>query len=129
MLRLVFSSRENPEEGSDANEGTNLPVQVTASKQRVNASFLHALTEAASRKCGQVKGGCAHLKRSGLKVGLPALKDLIRKKKSFAGVPSLLDFLLIPDAVKLTTKNSHHKSTPCELDTQPYLLMACIISK
>ena len=52
MSRLVFSSRENPEEGSDANEGADLPVQVTASKQRAKASFLHALMEAASRRCG-----------------------------------------------------------------------------
>lgn len=82
MSQLVFSSCENPKGGSNANEGTNLPVQVTASKQRANASFLHALTEAASRRCGQVKGGCAHLKKSGLKVGLPALKDLLRKNPS-----------------------------------------------
>lgn len=36
----------------------------------------------------------------------------------------LLGFQLILDVVMLTTKNSHHKSTSCQLNTQSYLLMS-----
>lgn len=35
------------------------------------------------------------------------------KQQSLTGVLSIFGFSLTPDADKLKTKNSHHKSTPC----------------
>jgi hypothetical protein len=54
----------------------------------------------------QIKGGSSHLKRSGLKVGLPTSNDLIKTKIPH-GYTELLGFWLISDVVKLRTKNSH----------------------
>lgn len=39
------------------------------------------------------------------------------KQQSLTGVLSIFGFSLTPDADKLKTKNSHHKSTPSHLDT------------
>jgi hypothetical protein len=36
--------------------------------------------------------------------------------------------VLVPDVVKFTAKNSHHKSTPCQPDTQSYLGMYVVIN-
>ena len=90
------------EVGFNASEGVDFPVRARASRQREQASFFHVLYL-----------GCHRKVWPGLKVALPASKDLhlptsnhVIKNESLTSVPSLLGFWLISNAVKLTTKNS-----------------------
>lgn len=57
--------------------------------------------QAAPEDVTQIKVQTSHFKRSVLKVSLPTLNDLIKKK-----IP--LQFQLVLDLVKLTMKNTHY---------------------
>ena len=73
----------------------------------------------------QIKDGFSHLKDTNKKWIFPIQIN----QNSFIGVLLHLGFLDNSRNSKLTIKNIHHKSTTCQLDTQSYLLMWCLISK
>lgn len=77
MSELVFRICQNLEEaGSNAREGMDLPVR--KNRQREKASYLHDLS-IGCRSHAQIKDGPAHLKRSGLEMGLATSNNLKKK--------------------------------------------------
>jgi hypothetical protein len=66
------------EVGSNACGRTNLSERAKANRQRAKASFLQVLYIDFQKKLCPGKK-FSHLKRSGLKVGLPTSNDLIKK--------------------------------------------------
>ena len=108
MSQLVFSIHGNPEEvGYNATEGIDLSAR-TSSKERASFLIPYPLYRLAPECMAWTKGISFLLKRSGLKVNLTTSKDLI-EKKFLRRCTDLFGFYLIPDVVKLTSKNSHHR--------------------
>ena len=76
MLQLIFSIHQNAKEvGSNVNKGMDLlgSREQTGKEQKHSSSmFLYTLP---AEGVAQIKGGSSHLKRSRLKVCLPASND------------------------------------------------------
>ena len=72
-------------------------------------------------------GSGSGLKRCAIPPQVPDLKKPVyfSLKIWIIGVPFISGLSFIPDIVRLTTKNGHHKSTSCQLDTQscPYAMI------
>jgi hypothetical protein len=72
MSQLIYSIPWNAEEvGSNANEGMDLPVRVSVSRQRLSFLLLCSFHRFPKEGVVQIKGESSHLKRSGLQLGIP----------------------------------------------------------
>jgi hypothetical protein len=114
MSQLVFNIWLNVKEvGFNAIEGMDLSLSVRPSRQREShhpssMSFIWLPEEGVV----QTKGGSSHLKRSGSKGGL-LISNYLNKKKLTHMYAQLFVYYLIPNVIKLATKNSHHTLHHC----------------
>jgi hypothetical protein len=81
-------------------------------KQAKRESFLlkYPLHRLPVEGVAKIKSESPHLRIFRLKVGLPTSDDFIRKLNPHGYAQQLVSWL-IPDVVKLTTRNCDHKST------------------
>ena len=93
FMRLDVSLFSICQLGSNASEGL-ASGRARASRQERGSFLLPCLLYRLSAEgMAQIKGGSAHLRRSGLEEGLHTSNEARKKKiKSFAGIPSHLGF-------------------------------------
>lgn len=94
--------------GSNGREGMDWSMRVRASRPREWASILYALYIGCQQVWPKLKLDFSTSEGPDSKWVFPLQMIWKKKKNTYIGILSHLGFLLIPDIVKLTIKNSHY---------------------